>query len=380
MEKKAMINGKIVTFDGVVEGKVLVFDTKIRGVFDEVPAGCEVIDAKGYYVSPGFVDVHIHGSMGADVMDADLASVQTIAKGIAQNGVTSFLPTTLTMDKASVHQSLDNVRHWMKHSTGGATVLGAHLEGPFINEKYKGAQNANFVVPASYTFIEDYTDVIKLLTYAPELDKDHVFTKRVKAETDITLSMGHTDATYDEACMAIQCGCSHVTHLFNAMTPLNHRQPGVVGAALTQDVHVELIADGIHVNPALFPFVHTNKGCDKVILITDSMRAGCMKDGEYTIGGQNAIVKNGEARLADGTLAGSVLKLNDAVKNYVAAGISLSNAIKAATLNPATSIGVAGRKGSLEANKDADIILLDADFNCLLTICEGQVVWNQLDG
>ncbi|MCL1949479.1 MAG: N-acetylglucosamine-6-phosphate deacetylase [Turicibacter sp.] len=374
--KTAIINGKIVLPDSVLEGKALVFEGgKITDITDTVPTGAKVVDAAGNWIAPGFIDVHIHGSMGADTMDENPESVRIIAEGIAKYGVTSFLPTTMTMSMPDIHRSLGHVRHWMKQDIKGAKVLGAHMEGPFINVKYKGAQNPEYILAPNFEDVMKYEDVIRLITYAPEMDQGLAFTKQIKNETDITLSMGHTDATFDQAMEAIYCGCSHVTHLFNAQTPLHHRDPGVVGAALMSDVFTEVIADNIHINPHNFQFVLDNKGPKRVVLITDSMRAGCMKDGNYDLGGQAVIVKDGAARLESGTLAGSVLTLNIAVKNfYEATKATISEAIHSASLNPATSIGMDKYKGSLEIGKDADVIILSPEFECLKGFSEGREI------
>lgn len=376
---KAIINGKLVTPKGILRNKVLVFNERIKEFRDNVPTNCHVIDAKGMYVTPGLIDVHVHGSCGADTMDQTVEAIKLISQGIAKNGVTSFLPTTMTMSREDIYGALDIVRECMNRTLNGAKVLGAHLEGPFINAIYKGAQPERYIIKPSYDFIKEYTDVIKLVTYAPEMDDNYSFTKEVKEKTDITLSIGHTNATYNQAKQAFACGCSHVTHLFNAMTPLNHREPGVVGAALTSDVFTELIADTIHVNQELFQFILDNKGKDKMILITDSMRAGCMKDGKYDLGGQEVIVKDGAARLSSGTLAGSVLTLNKAIYNFFQnTDATFDEVIHMGTLNPATSIGVSDFKGSLEIEKDADIAIFDEEMNCYLSIVEGREVYNKL--
>ena len=376
---KAIINGKLVTPKGILRNKVLVFNERIKEFRDNVPTNCHVIDAKGMYVTPGLIDVHVHGSCGADTMDQTVEAIKLISQGIAKNGVTSFLPTTMTMSREDIYGALDIVRECMNKTLNGAKVLGAHLEGPFINAIYKGAQPERYIIKPSYDFIKEYTDVIKLVTYAPEMDDNYSFTKEVKEKTDITLSIGHTNATYNQAKQAFACGCSHVTHLFNAMTPLNHREPGVVGAALTSDVFTELIADTIHVNQELFQFILDNKGKDKMILITDSMRAGCMKDGKYDLGGQEVIVKDGAARLSSGTLAGSVLTLNKAIYNFFQnTDATFDEVIHMGTLNPATSIGVSDFKGSLEIEKDADIAIFDEEMICYLSIVEGREVYNKL--
>ena len=376
---KAIINGRIITRNGVLENKVLVFNETIQRIQEEVPTDCHIIDAKGMYIAPGLIDVHVHGSCGADTMDQTKEAIEVISTGISKNGVTSFLPTTMTMSQEDIYGALDVIRLCMNQPLKGAKVLGAHMEGPFINAIYKGAQSDKYIMKPNYQFIENYTDVIKLISYAPEMDDNYSFTKEVKEKTDITLSIGHTNADYNQAKEAFNCGCSHVTHLFNAMTPLNHREPGVVGAALTSDVFTELIADTIHVNQQLFQFVLNNKGKHKMVLITDSMRAGCMKDGVYDLGGQAVFVKDGAARLESGNLAGSVLTLNKAVYNFFKkTDITIDEAIHMASLNPATSIGIVNFKGSLEIGKDADISIFDEEMNCYLTIVEGREVYNQL--
>ena len=378
---KAIVNGRIALPNEILENKVLVIrDGKIFDITNIAPTVAEIIDAKGRIVAPGFVDVHIHGSMGADVMDGTVDAIKVISSGIAKYGTTSFLPTTLTASREDVYKSLEVVRSLQGEAPVGAEVLGAHLEGPFINVKYKGAQNEAFVVAPHYQWVHDFSDVIKLITYAPEMDPGLVFTKKVKAETDVILSIGHSDASYELANKAVEYGLSHATHLFNGMAGLHHREPGVVGAALTHDgVFTELIADKVHVNENLFQFVLDNKGRDRVVLISDSMRAGCKQDGIYDIGGQDAHVLDGVARLVDGTLAGSVLTLNQAVRNfYESTNATLFEAIHMAALNPATSINIAHRKGSLEIDKDADVILLDDDFNCHLTLVKGSVVFSCL--
>lgn len=286
----------------------------------------------------------------------------------------------MTMSKEDIYEALDTIRESINIKYDGAQILGAHLEGPFINSKYKGAQSDKFIQPPNFPFIEEYVDVIKIISYAPEVDDNFNFTKEIKDKTDITLSIAHTNATYEEAKLAIKFGASNITHLFNAMTPLNHRELGVVGAALTSDVYCEIICDNIHVNPQLYQFVLNNKGKDKVILITDCMRAGCMADGKYDLGGQDVFVKDGAARLSTGNLAGSVLNLNKAVYNFIKnTNLSINEAINLASLNPAKSINMDKTKGSLDINKDADIALFDDEMNCYMTISNGEIIFNNLD-
>lgn len=375
---KCIVNGKIILENEILENKVLVFDEKIVDILDESPNNCEVIDAQGKYISPGFVDIHIHGNMGRDTMDATEEAVTTIAKSIVRHGVTSFLPTTMTMDKESVHNALEVVKNLMGCGEGRAEILGAHLEGPFINQKYKGAQNEAFIINPSYEFIEKYKDVIKVITYAPEQDENFEFTKEIVKNTDITLSIGHSKATFKQAREAINLGARNVTHLFNGMTPLNHRNPGVVGAGLTSDAYCEIIADTIHISKDLFQFILDNKGEDKVILITDSIEAGGLEDGEYSLGGQKVIVKDSQARLESGSLAGSVMPLNKMVYNFLNnTDLDMRKVVRLAAINPARSIGIDKTKGSIEIGKDADIILLDENVNCYMTINKGKIVYKK---
>lgn len=375
---KCIINGKIILENEILENKVLVFDEKIVDILDEAPNNCEIIDAQGKYVSPGFVDIHIHGNMGRDTMDATEEAITTIAKSIVRHGVTSFLPTTMTMDKESVYNALDAVKDLMGCGEGRAEILGAHLEGPFINQKYKGAQNEAFIINPSYEFVENYKDVIKVITYAPEQDENFEFTKEVVKNTDIALSIGHSKATFKQAREAINLGARNITHLFNGMTPLNHRNPGVVGAGLTSDVYCEIIADKIHISKDLFQFILDNKGEDKIILVTDSIEAGGLEDGEYSLGGQKVIVKDSQARLESGSLAGSVMPLNKMVYNFLNnTDLDMRKVVRLAAINPAKSIGIDKTKGSIEIGKDADITLIDEDVNCYMTINKGKIVYKK---
>ena len=376
---KCLINGKIILKNQILENKVLVFDEKIIDIADSVPKDCEVIDADGKYISPGLIDIHIHGNMGKDTMDSTDESIETISKSIMRHGVTSFLPTTMTMDKEHVYDALEVIKKAKNRKLEGAQVLGAHLEGPFINENYKGAQNEKFIINSKYEFIKEYKDVRKVITYAPEKVIDFDFTREIKRCTDIVLSIGHSNANYDQAKEAINLGVTNVTHMFNAMTGLNHRDPGVVGAALTTNVYSELIADTIHINKDLFQFILNNKGKERLILITDSIEAGGLEDGNYSLGGQKVIVKGNEARLENGALAGSVLSLNKMVFNFLDnTNLKVNEAINLASLNPATSLGINDKKGSLEIGKDADIAVFDENLDCKMTLCLGDVVYKNI--
>ena len=376
-----IINGRIVLPDAVVEGKALAFDTQsgtIHGIVDAYPAGADVIDAAGCYVAPGLVDIHIHGYLGEDTCDAKPEGIRKMAEGVAKNGVTSFLPTTMTVAKQEIVAALDAVRS-VKEESGswqGAEILGVHAEGPFINPSKKGAQAEENILVPDADFILENADIIKSVTLAPEMDKDHAAIKAPAKDGRVLVSMGHTDATFDEAMSATRDGVSHATHLFNAMSALAHRNPGVVGAALAADhVSVEVIADTFHINPGLYSIIAKAKG-DKMVLITDCTRAGGMPDGEYDLGGQPIFLKGIECRLADGTIAGSVLKLNSAVKNVLNhTALPVHEVFNMASLNPATAIGCADRIGSLEAGKDADIIIADENITVLRTIKKGKTIY-----
>lgn len=375
---KCIINGKIVLENQILQNKVLVFDNKIVDIANEVPNECEIIDAKGKFVTPGLIDIHIHGNMGKDTMDGSEESLTTIAKSIARHGVTSFLPTTMTMDEELINNALKSIKDCMNNKIKGSQILGAHLEGPFINNDYKGAQNSQFIVAPSYDLIKQYEDVIKIITYAPETDKEFRFTKEIRKNTDIVLSIGHSNATFEEAREAINLGASNITHIFNGMNGLNHRDPGVVGAALTTNVYCEMIADEIHILKDLFQFILNNKGEDKIVLITDSIEAGGLDDGEYSLGGQKVIVKDNQARLESGNLAGSVMPLNKMVYNFMNnTNLDINKVIKFASINPAKSIKIDYKKGSLEMGKDADIAIFDGKLNCYMSINNGEIIYKK---
>ena len=378
---KYIVNGKIVLPDSVISDKALAFDTetgKIVGLVDSIPADADVIDAAGNYVAPGLVDIHIHGYLGEDTCDAKPEDIKKMAYGIAKNGVTSFLPTTMTVAKDEIVAALNAVRSVKEESKtwDGAEIIGVHAEGPFINPSKKGAQAEENILAPDADFIIENADIITSVTLAPEMDKDHKCIKKLAAESNVLVSMGHTDASFDEAMSAARDGVNHATHLFNAMSALAHRNPGVVGAALASDnVSVEVIADTFHINPGLYSIISKVKG-DKMVIITDCTRAGGMPDGEYSLGGQPIFLKGIECRLADGTIAGSVLKLNDGVRNVLFnTTLPVNEVFKMASLNPAAAIHCDDRIGSLEAGKDADIIIADENISIVRTIKKGRTIY-----
>lgn len=375
---KAIVNGKIILKDRVVENAALLFSDVIEGVLpaDKIPADAEIIDANGGYVSPGLIDLHIHGYLGCDVCDGTVESIRTISEGIVKNGVVGYLPTTMTVDMSVIKKSLEVCRELMEESKtwNGSTILGVHAEGPFISESKKGAQDAKYILKPDAAFVKEYADVIKLISLAPETDTDDFAAIReITRDTDVVISMGHTSADYDTAIRSTAAGVKHATHLFNAMTPLAHRAPGVVGAALNSDVSCELIVDTFHVSTELYDMLFKIKG-RKLCFITDCLPAGGLPYGEYTLGGAKIVYRDIVCRLEDGTVAGSVLPLNKGVWNvYTNSNIPLNECVNCASLNPATTLGIADSKGSLEVGKDADVIITDQEFKVMKTIIGGEI-------
>ena len=421
----AIFNGRLVSGDKIIEGCALLFSNTIIGIIsrETLDAAWQngknwqgepltLTDACGNYVSPGFINLHIHGCAGADTMDAKEDTLAVMSRFLAQTGVTSFLPATMTCDMPVIYKALAEIRNKMTvitrrrdEKTGtvsgdimmeeegtrlpGAKVLGAYLEGPFINSKYKGAQNEEFIIPADYACIKDFADVIKVVVLAPETlqipmllngtDGLGKFIARCK-EHDIIISLGHSAAGYDEALQAIEAGASHITHLCNAMTGLHHREPGLVGAALDRSVTCELIADDLHVHPAVQRIIYRNKGAAELELITDSMRACGLPDGISELGGQTVYVQDGAVRLADGTLAGSVVTLNRAMANFRKnTGATVPEVVRMVTENQAQELGLFEKIGSLSPGAAADITEFDEDFTVIRTFVDGREVYKNPD-
>ncbi len=379
---RAIKNAKIILENEIVSDKVLIFDDKIRGLADmcDISGDVETIDAEGGYVSPGFIDLHIHGYLGHDVCDGDADGIRAIARGLAENGVVGFLPTTMTVDIPTLRRALQACRE-VAHGNEyyGAEVLGVHMEGPFISAAKRGAQDGKFILKPDADLIIANSDIIKIITLAPEEDEGFEIIKKIANETNIVISMGHTAADYKTALESTENGVSHATHLFNAMTPMTHRAPGVVGAVFNSDVSCELIVDDHHVDPALYDIVYRLKG-DRLCFITDCLSAGGLGEGEYTLGGSKIICSDELCRLEYGTIAGSVLRLNRGIWNvYRNSSVSLCECVRCASLNPATVLGLADRKGSISIGKDADLVVLDDEFNVKKTIIGGIVKYDSRD-
>ncbi len=372
---KTIVNAKIITHKEVLEGYALSFDEKIVSLSRDIPKDTKLIDAKGLYLSAGFIDIHLHGSNGFDVMDASKEALEGISKSILQTGTTSFLATTMTMSKEDIYLALLNVQNFEQKS--GAKILGVHLEGPFINIAKKGAQNDKYVQEPNIELIAPFMDIVKMITLAPEIEGAEGFIKYLaKNYPHILLSIGHSDASYDESKESFSWGISHATHLFNAMNPLHHREPGIVGAVLEEDeVSCDLIADLVHIHPSFFNMLYKLKK-ENLLLITDAMRAGCLRCNNSEIGGQKVIVKNGEARLEDGTLAGSVLKLNEALKNfYEHTNMPLPDLLSMVTKRPAEKLGL--NKGLLEKGYESDLVLFNEAFEIQVCFVDGDIVFKR---
>jgi N-acetylglucosamine-6-phosphate deacetylase len=345
----------------------------------------EIVEIPSNYKAiPGFIDVHIHGVGGADVMDATKEALDTMTNTLPGEGTTSFLATTMTQSSTEIEKALTNAGDYIKEqqARGKAEILGIHLEGPFVNAKRAGAQPLDHIIDPNLEVFKRWHSLskenIKLVTMAPEQPGGLEMVRYLK-ENGIIASIGHSDATYEEVGEAIEAGVNHVTHLFNQMRGLHHREPGVVGAAFLHDeLKTEIIADGVHVRPEMVKLAYQQKGNEGVILITDSMRAKCLKNGQYDLGGQDVTVKDGKAVLSDGTLAGSILKLGNAVKNILAyTGCSLEDAIEMVSVNPAKQLKIFDKKGSIAKGKDADIVILDENLDVFMTICRGTLAYTK---
>jgi len=373
---KAILNAKIFSDDKIIEDKVLLFDHKIVNIVNENDlTDIETIDAKGAYVSAGFIDLHIHGSGGADVMDATPDALETISSTLLQTGTTSFLATTMTMSSEAIDKALQNIQ-LHAGEVSGANVLGIHLEGPFINADKHGAQDKAYVQSPNTAVIENYMNEVKMITLAPEIEGAEGFVKQLTKEyPHVILSIGHSDASYEESQESFTWGISHATHLFTAMNPYHHRKPGIVGAVFDADVSCDIIADLVHTHPSTLELVQKVKK-EKLILITDAMRAGCMKYGTYDLGGRSVEVDEGKAVLEDGTLAGSVLKMNDALSNMNKhTSMDLVEIVNAVTKIPAQKLGI--QKGELREGYDADIVIFDENFSIISTIVNGEVKYKR---
>ncbi|MGC8717262.1 MAG: N-acetylglucosamine-6-phosphate deacetylase [bacterium] len=371
------LKGNIVVGDSIIENWVLIVEDDhiydISPELDNIPI--EIF--KDCYIMPGFVDIHTHGAVGVDVMDGDPQGIVKMAEFLAAHGVTSFLPTTTTLDIETTRKAILAVKRAKEIDSKGAKIIGVHLEGPFINPKYKGAQNEQFIVEPTREMINKLTeeDIIRLVTIAPELSGSKEAIKILK-DKGIYVSMGHSDATYEDTMKGVISGATQVTHLFNGMRPFHHREPGIIGAALGEDtVRCQIIADGIHLHFGTIRMVYKAKGYKNLILISDSMSATGLSDGNYEIGGLKVSVKSGAPRLPNGSLAGSTLTLDIAVRNMVnKVFIPLPLVSRMASKVPAESVGEFDI-GEFSYGKKADITIIDKSFNVIRTYIDGRLIY-----
>ncbi|WP_314592165.1 N-acetylglucosamine-6-phosphate deacetylase [Paenibacillus terrigena] len=373
-----IVNANVVTPQGIIEnGCVRIENGTIVfvGTQTEVPVADlaawqhEALDAQGGWIIPGFIDVHVHGGYGADFMDSNKEVLDTITKFHLSQGTTTIMATTMTQSHDAIERVLAEVYEYKNKSMPYAQVHGVHMEGPFINPKYKGAQNPEFMVEARVDWLEDwntkYPGVIKQISLAAERN-GAIEAIRWARSNGINVAAAHTDATYEEMMTAVEAGLNQAVHTYNAMTPLTHRAPGTVGAVLSEDrIVAELIADCIHVHPAAMKVLVKCKTNNNLVLITDAMSAAGLGDGDYDLGGLAVVAKNGEARLKDGgSLAGSLLTMIVAFQNIIhRVGVSIEEAVQLTSYNAAKQLGIDDRTGSISAGLQADLLLLDTDLN-----------------
>jgi N-acetylglucosamine-6-phosphate deacetylase len=368
--------GRLVVRDGVIEAAGAASDIAI-------PAGAGVIDLSNGVIVPGFIDPHIHGAGGADVMDGTYDALNTVSRAIARNGVTAFLPTTLSAPPDRIGNAVESLGKLIASGQfEGATPLGIHLEGPFLNPDKRGAHPAAHVLaPDSVNvgllaeWVRRSNGTIKLVTFAPELDGANAIVREAST-SGFTLAMGHSNATMSEAVHAIVRGVRYAVHTFNAMRGFTHREPGIVGAILSDDrVYTEVIADGVHVAPTTVRILARCKGPDRVLLVTDATAAAGMPDGTYTLGDQRVRVIKGVCRNAQGQLAGSALRLDVGLRNFMMwTGASLEHAVRSVTVNPARALGLKGH-GVIEPGARADLAILDDHDTVVATFVGGRQVF-----
>ena len=380
---KSIVNGHIYTPDQVfAPGTVLIEGGRITGVGPAdaltVPPQAEVISAAGMTVVPGFIDVHMHGLMGHDAMGPGLAQV---IRELPAFGVTAFLGTTLTLPRAEAFTELESMAKVLDAPPTGARCLGIHLEGPFLSPSRPGMATSDWFEPLTWESFQVFQQAarghIRMVTFAPEVGEAMACIPRL-IEAGVVPVIGHSDATFDQVAQAVQLGLSHATHTFNAMHPLHHRQPGVVGAVMYFDeIVAELIADGVHVHPAVMAILLRVKGLERVALVSDAAPLAGLPDGEYEWEHKPVFVQDGSCRLDDGTIAGAHVLLDSGVRNLVhLVGLPLEGALVPVTRVPAGVLGQ--RKGRLAPGYDADIVLLDSDLRPALTLVSGEIVFERV--
>lgn len=381
MKPKILYNVQLVQQDGLVpSAAVWIREGKIEriaaGDMPRLDSDYEVIDGKGHWLIPGMIDVHIHGANGFDMMDGTEASIQEVSRICASTGCTSFLATSVSSTIEDLMAMIRSVKRVIGYEAG-AKIAGLHLEGPYLNPKRKGMQNEKFLRHPDrdelQEIFEEAGDLIKMVTIAPELPGGMELISFLK-EKGIIIAVAHSDATYEEAKQAFTAGASHVTHCFNGMRPIHHRDPGLVVAAFEEEhVSLQAIVDGVHLHPAIIRLMHRLKGPEGMVLITDALQAMGLGDGSYVFGGHPVTVSEGVARLEDGTLASSTVTMNEALRLTVETGISMKDAVQMASTTPARILNL-DSKGEISVGFDADLVLLDDEFQVQLTMINGQIV------
>ena len=388
MVTTALTNGKIIVADRTFDGVLVIEDGIIKGIFGSVPAGAEVIDCDGCYVSPGFIDMHTHGAGGSDFMDGTVDAFLTAARMHAVHGTTLLYPTTLTSTNECLFESFETYRKAMKENREGARFGGMHLEGPYFSPRFAGAQDPRYLrnpKPEEYLDILSRCQDIARWSFAPELDGAVEFVAELH-HRGIVASIGHTDATFADCDAAYRSGASLMTHFYSCMSTISrrnaYRYAGTIEYGYWQDgMNVEIIADGIHVPVDLLRLLLKIKGVSRISLVTDSMRAAGMPEGTSVLGGladgQEVIVEDGVAKLMDrSAFAGSVATADRLVRTMVdIAGCTVCEAVRMITENPARVMGIYDRKGSLEPGKDADIVVFDANIGVRRTIIGGKIIF-----
>lgn len=344
----------------------------------------QIIDGKGLMLSPGFIDIHMHGCMGVSIVRASCDELGKLSASLSRNGTTSFLATMGASDDETIKRQCTEIRRAMEIGPSGAQIIGIHLEGPYLSLEKRGAQNPSFIRKPDIKEIKKYIELsgnsIKLVTVAPEEDRDFEFIKFL-SQMNIKVSIGHSNASFDIVNESAKYGLSHAVHTCNGMGAMNHKEPGTLGGVLYNDsITAEIIADGYHVHPGVIKIISRSKGIDNIVLVTDSTEFAGMNDGIYTTDDGEIVVSNHRVTLREtGGLAGSAIFLKDAVKNMVKfLGILLYDAVRMASLNPAKVISVDGNKGSIEAGKHADLIIIDNDLSVYLSMINGEIAFNKL--
>lgn len=379
--------GRVLTEDGALDdGWLRCRDGTIvaYGSGHEEPAGAAVLDAGGTTVAPGYIDVHVHGAVGHEAMDADPDGLREMARFFARHGVTAFLPTTWTAPESRTLAVLEAIAATLGPVAGGATVLGAHMEGPYLSAEKCGAQDPRYIRPATSGELERFLDTgaVRLMTVSPQGDANLAAIPML-IQRGVTVSVGHTSASFAEVNDAVDRGATHATHLYNAMSPLHHREPGTVGAVLSLPaLRAELVCDGVHVHPGAIDVAWAAKGPDGIVIVTDSLRPTGLPAGRYAIDDRTVRHERGAVWLEDGTtLAGSALTFDRAVRNLQAAtGEPIEQLWPALSRNAARAAGVGDRKGSIAAGKDADVVLLDAGLEVEATVIGGAVAYQREGG